>query len=143
MGGNGTVSMSGAFGRFGVRKWWAALALVALSFLLLRPACDAWLSHAGGHDGSAHTAVTALQIGDGSTHVPHDVQCCASIKGSSVVPPADSALGRTAQGKVQFVALIARTLTTPVATSLRRSLSAFVVPPGIPSFYERSARILR
>jgi hypothetical protein len=143
MGGNGTVSMSGAFGKRGVRKGWAVLAVVALTFLLLRPACDAWLSHSGGHDGAGHAGLTALQIGDGSTHAPHDVQCCASIKGSSLVVPADSMLARTAQGKVQFAALNARALMSPVAASLRRSLSAFVAPPGIPSFYERSARILR
>ncbi len=143
MGGNGTNSMSGAFGRPGVRKWWAALAVVALTFLLLRPACDAWLSHSGGQGGSLHAAETALQIGDGSTRAPHDVQCCASIKGSSLVTPADSALGRTAQGKVQLAASNARALMNPVVASLRRSLSAFVVPQGIASFYERSARILR
>ena len=143
MGGNGTVSMSGAFGRRGVRKVWTALAVVALTFLLLRPACDAWLSHSGGHDRLADTAATAVQIGDGSAHAPHDVQCCASIKGSSLVTPADSALGRTAQWKVHFAASNARALMSPVAASLRRALSAFVVPPGIPSFYERSARILR
>jgi hypothetical protein len=143
MGGNGTVSMSGTFGRRGVRKWWAALAVVALTFLLLRPACDAWLSHSGGHEGSAHAAITAVQIGDVSTHAPHDVLCCASIKSSSVVQPADSALARSAQGKVQLAALVARAATTPVVASLRRSLGAFVIPPGIPSFYERSARILR
>lgn len=135
--------MSGTVGRRGVRKWWAALAVVALTFLLLRPACDAWLSHSGWHDGSAHAAVPAVQIGDGSGHVPHDVQCCASIKGSSIVPPADSALARSVQGKVQLASLVARAAMNPVAASLRLSLSAFVVPPSIPSFYERSARILR
>ena len=135
--------MSGVFGRRGVRTGWAALAIVAFGFLLLRPACEAWLSHSGGHGGSLHAAEMAVQLGDGSGHAPHDVGCCASINASTLVAPADSALGRSAQGKVQIAPLIARALTTPVATSLRRSLSAFVVPPGVPSFYERSARILR
>jgi len=135
--------MSGVLGRRGVRsKRWAALAVVALTFFLLRPACEAWLSH-WGHGGSVHAAEAAVQVGDGSGHAPHDVQCCASIKGSSLVMPADSVLGRSPQGKVQFAALNARALMNPVVASLRHSLSAFVVPPGIPSFYERSARILR
>ena len=126
-----------------MRKWWAALAVVALTFVLLRPACEAWLSHWEGHDSLAHAAMTALQPGDGSDHARHEAQCCASVKGSSVVTPADSAFGRSPQGKVYFALLTTRVLTTPVVASVRRSLSAYTDPPSIPSFYERSARILR
>lgn len=135
--------MNGVTSRRSTRKWWAALAIVALAFLALRPACEVWLSHWDGHGGSAHAAVTAVSAANVSPHGSHDVPCCSSITSSSLVAPADSVLARFGQDKVPPAMLFAWTVTVPVATYVRRSLSAFVAPPGVPSFYERSARILR
>lgn len=124
------------------RKGWAILAIVALAFLSLRPACDVLLSHWGGKDGSAHAAAVLAFGGHESNGAPHDVPCCASIEGAKLVKPADSAVPKSDPKNLQPAFFTVRVLAA-AATSLRSRLSISVVPPGISSFYERSARILR
>jgi len=127
------------------RRWWAALAIVALALLSLRPACDVWLSHWGRGDAPHHAL--ALNAHNAATHeapahAPHDEACCESIEGSALVKPADMLQWRTAQGSAP-VLLQSMRAAFPVATLLLHALTASVIPPGNPPFYVRSTRILR
>jgi hypothetical protein len=123
------------------RKWWAALAIVALAFLSLRPACDVWLSHWDKHDGTHHA--TARQ-NDASppAHAPHEPMCCATIESGMVVKPSDAVLWGSDQAKLLATDAFVQTALR-VAAPLLRTLTASVIPPGSPPYYVRSARILR
>jgi len=131
----GAISMSATMRS---RKWWVALALLALAFMSMRPACEAWLSHGGADLGAAQALVVATQ----DSHAPHDAACCAGIEDSKLVKPADYVLTSTARDAPVFAPYVA--WVSGAATQwLRRAPRAAVIPPGIASFYERSARILR
>lgn len=127
------------------RRWWAALAIVALALLSLRPACDVWLSHWGKgdipHQALAHNAHSAATH-EAPAHAPHDEPCCETIKGSTLVKPADMLQWRTAQGSAP-VLLQSMRAAFPAATPLLHALTVSVIPPGSPPYYVRSARILR
>lgn len=123
------------------RKWWAAFAIAALAFLSLRPACEVWLSHAKGHGVVQLSAVHAAVAHEAPAHAPHDTACCASIEGATLVKPADTLVLRIAQ--IPAAATLSSQSVLRVAATSLRALSASVVPPGIASFYVRSARILR
>ena len=43
------------------RRWWVALAILALAFLSLRPACDVWLSHWSKHGGTHAVTAHSMQ----------------------------------------------------------------------------------
>jgi len=119
------------------RKWWAALAIVALAFLSVRPACEVWLSHAKWHDVAQLSAMHAAVSHEAPAH---DATCCASIEGAKFVKPADSVLPSVAL--TPAIALLARTALRVAVASLRTPTTS-VIPPGNPPFYARSARILR
>lgn len=123
------------------RKWWTAFAIVALTFLSLRPACEIWLSHAKGHDVFQLPAVHAAVAHEAPAHAPHDSACCASIEGATLVKPADALVLRIAQ--IPAAATLNAQAVLRVAVPSLHALSASVIPPGIASFYVRSARILR
>jgi len=122
------------------RKWWAALALAALAFLSLRPACDAWLSHWDKHEGAHHVAAhqTSAQA---DSHAPAEPVCCTTVEAGGLVKPFDMAVWRADPSKTT-VALFAQSAPAPAAR-LHNLLTASVRPPGNASFYVRSARILR
>lgn len=123
------------------RKWWVAFAIVALAFLSLRPACEVWLSHAKGHDVVQLSALHAAVGHEAPAHAPHDTACCASIEGATLVKPGDTLVLRIAQ--IPDAAALNAQAVLRVAVPPLHALSASVIPPGIASFYVRSARILR
>ena len=124
------------------RKWWAALAIVALALLSLRPACEAWLSHwSMGNEGHHAAAVHAHSHG-APAGSPHDEPCCGSVEGYALVKPADMLPWQSAQPPSVAILQSLR-VTFPAAASLVHALTASVIPPGSPPFYVRSARILR
>ena len=62
------------------RSWWAALAIVALALLSLRPACEAWLSHwAMGNEGH-HAAAVHGHVHSAPAHASHEDLCCGSLE---------------------------------------------------------------
>jgi hypothetical protein len=123
------------------RKWWVALALVAITFLSLRPACEVWLSHRGHHQGAhvfgAHLADAAVPA-----HAPAEPACCATIEKGGLVKPADMLIARPGESKAPVVVLVARNAMTAVGR-LVHILTTSVRPLGSPPFHVRSARILR
>ena len=123
------------------RKWWATLAIVALAFLSLRPACEVWLSHAKEHAIGLRAAVHAARAHEAPVHEPHDTACCASIEGAALVKPADMLLPRIAQNPPAAPLSVQSALW--IAVPLLHALTASVIPPGNPPFHVRSARILR
>jgi hypothetical protein len=135
--------MSGAAGRRRSRRWWTALAIVALAFLSLRPACEVWLSHWAKHGSAQHAlAHSAAPHGVAPVHESHDVPCCARIEGAALVKPLALPIPSAEQPKsLAFPVLVATALQ--VAAPLLHALTASVIPPGSPPFYVRSARILR
>jgi hypothetical protein len=135
--------MRGTTGQRRSRRGWAALAVVALAFLSLRPACEVWLSHWAEHGGTGHAAAhRAVTYEAAPAHEPHDALCCTRIQGVALVKPLALAVPSAEQPKsLAFPALAASALR--VATPLLQALTASVIPPGSPPFYVRSARILR
>jgi hypothetical protein len=139
------MAMSGTTGRRRSRRWWAALALVALAFVSLRPACDVWLSHWAKHDGMLHSVaqrVVTHVTHEAPAHETHDTPCCASIERGALVKPSDVAIVGAEQphspGSPFFTVTALR-----IAAPLLHALTASVIPLGSPPFYVRSARILR
>jgi len=122
------------------RKWWAAVALVALGFLSLRPACDVWLSHWDKHQDAHHVTAhqTSTQAG---AHSPAKPVCCATIEDGGLVKPSDMVVWRVDPPKTTL-ALLSQSAPAP-ARLLHSLLTASVRPPGNASFYVRSVRILR
>lgn len=123
------------------RRWWAGLAIVALAFLSLRPACDVWLSHWDKHK-VAHHAMAHQSDASAPAHEPHEPMCCTSIESGALVKSADMVVPRGEQAKPPVATLFTQTAFR-VAAPLLQSLTASVIPPGSPPFYVRSARILR
>ena len=123
------------------RRWWVALAIFALAFLSLRPACEAWLSHWSAHAGQ-HSAMTHAVGAHAPMHVPGDPVCCATIESRSVISAFDALILQAGPGKLAAVSLAVLTLRKAAVPSLL-SLTASVIPPGSPPYYARSARILR
>jgi len=135
---NGLVSVNP---RARQRKWWAALAIVALAFLSLRPACDVWLSHWNKHEGAHHMAVHQTHV-DAPAHAPDEPMCCATVEGGTLVKPSDAVVWGSDQAKPLAMAAFVQTALR-VAAPLLRTLTASVIPLGSLPFYVRSARILR
>jgi hypothetical protein len=124
------------------RRWWAALAIVALAMLSLRPACEAWLSHWSMGNGGQHAAAVHGHVHSAPAQSPHEEACCGSIEAYALVKPADMLPGQTA--KTPSVAILQSLRAAfPAATPLLHALTASVIPPGNPPFYVRSTRILR
>lgn len=134
--------MSRVFRQGRSRKWWAALALVALAFVSLRPACDVWLSHWAKHDATLHSVAHSVVTHESPAHQTHDTPCCASIEASALVKPADIAALGAEQLKSPALPFFAAAVLR-IATPLLHALTASVIPPGSPPFHVRSARILR
>lgn len=130
------------------RKWWAVLAIVALGFLSLRPACELWLGHAAEHHAALHASAHDAVGSGASGHAqhapqpPHDAACCASIASATLVKPADAATLRTAQKASSAVLAFTQTALR-IAAPMLHALTDSVIPPGNPPFYARSSRILR
>jgi len=124
------------------RKWWAALAIVALAMLSLRPACEAWLSHWSMGNGGQHAAAVHGHVHSAPAQSPHEEACCGSIEAHALVKPADLLPWQTAQTPSVPILLSMRS-AFPVAAPLLHALTASVIPPGNAPFYVRSARILR
>jgi len=119
------------------RRWWVALAIFALAFLSLRPACEAWLAHWNAHAGQHSVSTHAV-----GAHSSGDPACCATIESRSVISAFDALTLQSGPGKLAAASLAVLALgKATVAASL--SLTASVIPPGSPPFYARSARILR
>ena len=123
------------------RKWWAALALVAITFLSLRPACEVWLSHWGHHEGG-HAFAAHQTHAAPSGHAPVEPACCATIEKGGLLKPADMVIGRADQSKAPAVVFVARIAMAEVARIVH-ALTTSVRPLGSPPFHVRSARILR
>jgi len=124
------------------RKWWAALALVALAFVSLRPACDVWLSHWAKRDGALHSVAHNVVAHEAPAHETHDTPCCASIEGGALVKPSDVAVLGAKQPQSPAYFFVTSTALR-IATPLLHALTASVTPLGSPPFHVRSARILR
>jgi len=135
---NGVISVNPAARQ---RKWWAALAIVALAFLSLRPACDVWLSHWDNHEGAHHVAAHQTDV-HAPAHAPDEPLCCATVESATLVKPADGVVWGFDQAKLLPTAAFVQTALR-VAAPLLRTLTGSVIPPGNPPFYVRSARILR
>jgi len=123
------------------RRWWVALAIFALAFLSLRPACEAWLSHWSAHAGQ-HSASTHVLGAHAPAHSPGEPLCCATIESRSVISAFDALTLQSGPGKLAAASLAVLTPRTAVVP-LSQSLTASVIPPGSPPYYARSARILR
>ena len=125
------------------RRWWAALAIFALAFLSLRPACDVWLSHWSNHE-AAHVGVAGIADAHvhAPAHAPSEPLCCTSIENSSLVKPFDAIAWRSGPSDSAVAFSVPRTVVRAVVP-LFLSLTASVIPPGSPPYYARSARILR
>ena len=123
------------------RRWWVALAIFALAFLSLRPACETWLSHWSAHAGQ-QSALTHAVGAHAPMHAPGDPVCCATIESRSVISAFDALILQSGPGKLAAMSLAVLTLRkAPVPSTF--SLTASVIPPGSPPYYARSARILR
>ena len=125
------------------RRWWVALAIFALAFLSLRPACDLWLSHWSKHEiahfGVAHAAGAH---GHAPANAPDGLPCCATVDQGTLVKSFNAIAWRSWLNDVAPAAPVARTVLR-VAVLLSLSLTTSVIPPGNLPFYARSARILR
>ena len=122
------------------RRWWVALAVIALALLSLRPACEAWLSHwaVGGEPSQA----AAMHVhGHGTpAQAPHGQPCCGNIEAFALVKPADMLSWQSAQTPPILPSV---RVALAVAVPLLHAVPDSVIPPGSPPFYVRSARILR
>ena len=123
------------------RRWWVALAILALAFLSLRPACDVWLSHWSKHGGT-HAATAHSMQAHAPAHAPDEPGCCATIESRTLVNAFDAMAWQSGPSKLAAASL-AVPMPIKVALALVLSLTASVIPPGNPPFYARSARILR
>jgi hypothetical protein len=118
------------------RRIFVALAALALVAVLLQPACEAWLAHAGAAAGSASQVAGAPFGHDG------DPQCCAIISDIWPVAPLQAASGNWGTASGVTPAALASTVTA--VAILTRQLHWLRAPPRRPqSFYLRSARVLR
>lgn len=124
------------------RRWWAALAIVALALLSLRPACEAWLAHWSMGNEGHHAAAVHGHVHSAPTQSPHDEPCCGSVEAYALVKPADMLPWRTAQAPSVAILQSMRAALWAAAPRLH-ALTASVIPPGSPPFYVRSTRILR
>ena len=112
-----------------------ALAAIAVTFVLLRPACVLWSSHHSAASGAA----AAYSIGMPGDH-GSSVQCCASASdpGFGVLLNAlAQALEQSPAGAVSYAVVVGRALLDSQAHRLRSP------PPHPYSYYVRSARLLR
>ena len=124
------------------RRWWVALAIVALALLSLRPACEAWLSHWSMGNGGQHAAAVHGHVHSATAHAPHEEPCCGSIEAFALVKPADMLPSQTKQTPSVAILKSVRAVL-PAAAPLLHALTASVIPPGSLPFYVRSTRILR
>lgn len=122
------------------RHAFPALAAIALLAVLLRPACGLWFAHVG-----AGTAAAAATLA-ANAPFEHDgdlaVQCCASVSDAQPIAPLQAVSG----GVQAFAGVGPAALVTIVTSSaiLARQLRWLRAPPRRPpSFYLRSARVLR
>jgi len=119
----------------------AALALVAVALLLLRPACDLRFAHAGAGAAPTHAQTFAVSAPIEHGGAPAE-QCCASAGYTNLVAPLHAASGAQegSQGLVP-AALVAVVAGTAILSRQSQWLRA---PPRSPqSFYLRSTRITR
>ena len=118
------------------------VALLALSIMLLRPACDVYGLQARGTSATA----AAAQPESGTRYAKQHIgarfgDCCASVGQNPAAAATDWPLAPE-RGAMLAPAPIA--LLYPVAALfLARSVNASPLPPPAASFYIRSARILR
>jgi hypothetical protein len=119
------------------RRFFLALAALALLAVLLRPVCEAWFAHVGAAAGDA-----VAQIAGGPLGHDDDPQCCANVSDAQQIAPS---LALT--GGLNVPEGVAPTVLAAVATGVAvssRQLHWLRAPPRPPeSFYLRSARILR
>jgi hypothetical protein len=113
-----------------------ALAALALVAILLRPACEAWIAHAGAATHAASQVVGAPLGHDG------DPQCCANVSDAQQSAPLQAVSGSMGMGGgVAAAALFVMFVGIALFARLWHWRRA---PPRRPrSFYLRSARILR
>jgi hypothetical protein len=118
------------------RSFFVALAAIAVSFVLLRPACALWSSH----DSGAGAAAAASSIGMPQDHGGSSVQCCASVSEpniGAVLNAVAQALEDLPGGPVASALVVGHALPSAYAHRL------WAPPPNPRSYYVRSARILR
>lgn len=135
--------MTGRWSEFAPRKV-AALraALIALSVVVLLPACSAFASQARGAPASAVSG----HLGSAAGHAQHhagaaSANWCASV-GNSATAVAAERPPEAGRGALLAIAPVAPPY--PVATMfLPQSAAASYPPPFKASFYIRSTRILR
>ena len=116
-----------------------ALAALAAALALLRPACELWIAHAGAV--GEPSQVISL-VAQGGHHSDADVQCCATITDPNAATPLQAGIGGLELPQLPVAAPFVGFVSGTVF--LARELNALRAPPrNIPSFYLRSARILR
>lgn len=110
------------------------LALVALSLLLLQPACDLFALQS---KGSQSLAASLL-------HHASDVkaECCEALQPSAHGSEL-AAAARAVTGASAAVAAISVALAVPGAAFVFRAAPSGAAPPPPRSYYARTARILR
>jgi len=118
------------------------IALLALSMMLLRPACDVYGLQARGTSATAAGAQPGSATGYAKQHTGARFgDCCASVGQNSAAAATDWPLAPE-RGAMLAPAPIAL-LYPVVALFLAQSVNASAPPPPAATFYIRSARILR
>lgn len=119
------------------RAWFVALALFAMLFIGARPLCEA----AGTSGGALHTAMAAALGHSAAGHDNSSSTCCASAE-SGTLAAVSKAWGLTPDGgKLALLAAVFMLSAVPVFS--RAVATPFRSDPRSPSYYIRSARILR
>ncbi len=116
------------------------LALLAVSFLLLRPFCDAWAVY--GHVEPVRAEQVAVGTDAyGVDQHPGDL-CCSGVQAGNLVPTSETPIASEAAMGAILVAVTRNALVGGGGTPRGVRLSA-EPPPTRLSYYARSARILR
>lgn len=121
------------------RNPFLVLAALTVGLVLLRPACELWMAHAGAIGGTAQ-AEAAIAVPSAS-HGDADPQCCASVSDPGSDAPLLAVAGGFESPQLGLGALgVAFVAGSIVALRLTPQRGP---PRSVPSFHLRSARILR
>jgi hypothetical protein len=117
-----------------------ALAAVAVTFVLLRPVCEAWFGHAGAAAATGHVRALVFGVPDAPGDMP--LECCASVSVSNTAAaPLPAATDLPSSLGLALAALVT---VFAVSANFAPPMQWRRAPPPTPrSFYLRSARILR